>query len=207
MSEITLIEVQKKDKTRCSVYIDGAFYCGIKAEVAVKYRLKAGMQIEKATLDEIQLETEKSVALEKALTHLSATIKTEKQMRDFLAKKGYTQAVIEEVLQKLISYGYINDENYCRSFVNSVRGKGKRAIELELYKRGAKKSAISAVLEGFEEDEDEVLSLAKKHLRDKEITKQNLQKTIKYLMGKGYDYEACKSAIDKIGDLDEDDLF
>ena len=30
MSEITSVETQKKDKTRCSIYIDGAFYCGIK---------------------------------------------------------------------------------------------------------------------------------------------------------------------------------
>ena len=53
MAEITLIEPQKKDKERCNVYVDGVFYCGIKLEVAVKYRLKTGMQIEKSRLDEI----------------------------------------------------------------------------------------------------------------------------------------------------------
>ena len=67
MAEITLIEPQKKDKERCNVYVDGVFYCGIKLEVAVKYRLKTGMQIEKSRLDEIQLETEKSQALDKAM--------------------------------------------------------------------------------------------------------------------------------------------
>ena len=59
MSHITAIEQQQRDKTRCSVYIDGAFYCGLKIEVAVKYRLKPGMEIEKSALDEIQLANEK----------------------------------------------------------------------------------------------------------------------------------------------------
>ena len=76
MAEITSIEPQKKDAKRCNVYVDGRFYCGIKLEVAIKYRLKAGMQIEKSQLDEIQLETEKSQALDKALTHISASPRT-----------------------------------------------------------------------------------------------------------------------------------
>ena len=72
MAEITSIEPQKKDANRCNIYVDGRFYCGIKLEVAVKYRLKTGMQIDVAKLDEIQLETEKSQALDKAMTHISA---------------------------------------------------------------------------------------------------------------------------------------
>ena len=88
MAQITSVEPQIKDKTRCSIYVDGRFYCGIKLEVAVKYRLKAGMEIDKSELDNIQLETEKLQATDKALTHISASPKTEKQLRDFLAKKG-----------------------------------------------------------------------------------------------------------------------
>ena len=90
MSEITSIEPQIKDKERCNIYVDGRFYCGIKLEVAVKYHLRAGMQIEKSKLDEIQLETEKSQAVDKAMTFISASMKTAKQIRDHLAKKGYT---------------------------------------------------------------------------------------------------------------------
>ena len=99
MSQITSIEQQKKDKTRCSVYVDGAFYCGLKIEIAIKHHLKAGMEIEKSRLDKIQLDNEKIQATEKAMNHLSATLKTKKQMSDFLAGKGYTQAVIDYVIQ------------------------------------------------------------------------------------------------------------
>lgn len=204
MAEITSIEPQIKDKTRCSIFVDGRFYCGIKLEVAVKYHLKVGMQIEKSQLDEIQLATEKSQALDKALTHISASMKTKKQIRDFLAKKGYTDAVIGYVMERLEYHNLADDEAYCRAYINSVKGKGKRALEVDLIKRGAEKSAISNALEEVEEDDGEALRMLEKYLRGKDRTKENLYKGYKYLLSKGFSYDTAKSALGKFGGDNED---
>lgn len=200
MSRITSIEQQKKDRTRCSVYIDGAFYCGLKIETAIKYRLKAGMAVEKSMLDEIQLASEKIEATERAMNHLSATLKTRRQMTDFLVSKGYTQAVIDYVVEKLEGYGYIDDYAYCRAYVNSVSGKGKVAIRAALIKRGADRDAIDAALSLMVEDEDEVLAVAQKYMRGKQPTRENLNKTIRHLLSRGYDYDTAKAAVSKLGD-------
>ena len=197
MAEITSIEPQVKDKNRCNVYVDGRFYCGIKLEVAIKYHLKAGMHIEKSQLDEIQLETEKSQAVDKAMTHLSATMKTERQMRDFLAKKGYTEAVCDYVLERLQYYNFIDDYAYCRAYINTVHGKGRRAIEADLIKRKANREAISAVLDEFEEDDGEAYEILQKYLRGKVIDKTNLLKGYKYLLSKGFSYDTAQSAMEK----------
>ncbi len=203
MSEITSIEPQIKDKSRCNIYVDGRFYCGIKLEVAVKYRLKAGMRVDKAELDKIQLETEKSQALDKALTHMSASMKTQKQIRDFLLKKGYVEAVINYVLERLEYYKLIDDAAYCRAYVNSVKGKGKRALEADLIKRGADKRVIEEVLEETVEDEDEAFAILSKYLRGKTVDKQTMYKGFKYLLSKGYGYDTAKAALEKAG-CDED---
>lgn len=197
MAEITSIEPQIKDKNRCNVYVDGRFYCGIKLEVAIKYHLKAGMHIEKSQLDEIQLETEKSQAVDKAMTHLSATMKTERQMRDFLVKQGYTEAVCDYVIERLQYYNFIDDYAYCRAYVNSVHGKGRRAIEADLIKRKASRDAISSVLDEFEENDDEAHEILQKYLRGKEINKVNLLKGYKYLLSKGFGYDTAQSAMEK----------
>lgn len=202
MAKITSIEPQVKDKSRCSVFVDGRFYCGIKLEVAVKHRLKAGTEIDKAELDKIQLETEKAQAVDKALTHISVSPKTEKQMRDFLTKKGYVGAVVEYVMERLHYYGYVDDREYCRAYVNSVSNKSKRAIEVELLKRGADKSAVEEALADFEDDEDNILILLKKYLRGKEPTKENVYKGCRYLVSRGYDYDAVKSASERIDEED-----
>ena len=199
MSTITSLEQQKNDKTRCSVYLDGVFYCGLKIEVAVKYRLKPGMTIEKSELDAIQFENEKVQATERAMNHLSATMKTCRQMRDFLNSKGYTQAVADYVIDKLECYGYIDDYAYCRAYVNSVSGKGKTAIRAALIKRGALREAIDAALDEVEEDEDEVLAVAQKYMRGKSPTRENLNKALRHLISRGFDYDVAKSALSRLG--------
>lgn len=204
MAEITSIEPQKKDAKRCNVYVDGRFYCGIKLEVAIKYHLKSGMQIEKSQLDEIQLETEKSQALDKALTHISLSPKTKKQIADYLSKKGYTEAVQAYVLERLEYYKFVDDYAYCRAYVQSVTGKGKRALEADLIKRGADRKAIEEVLEEIEEDGGEAMKILQKYMRGKEFTKENLYKGFKYLLSKGYSYDTAKSALEELGDGNED---
>ncbi|MGN1060814.1 MAG: RecX family transcriptional regulator [Candidatus Coproplasma sp.] len=201
MSTITSIEPQIKDKSRCSIFVDGRFYCGIKLEVAVKYRLKAGMVVDKAQLDNIQLETEKAQAVDKALTHISASPKTRKQIQDFLSKKGYVDAVIDYVFERLDYYGYADDRQYCRMYAESVSGKSKRAIEAELLKRGIDKDVIEEELADLSDDEDEVLTLLKKYLKGKEPSKENVYKGCRYLISKGYDYDTVKAASERI---DED---
>ncbi|MGN0813490.1 MAG: RecX family transcriptional regulator [Candidatus Coproplasma sp.] len=201
MSTITSIEPQVKDKSRCSIFIDGRFYCGIKLEVAVKYRLKAGMTVDKTFLDNIQLETEKSQALDKALTHISSSPKTRKQIADFLSKKGYVEAVINYVFERLDYYGYADDRQYCRMYAESVSGKSKKAIEVELLKRGVDKGIIEEELADLSNDEDEVFCLLKKYLRGKPLSKENIYKGCRYLISKGYDYDTVKSASERI---DED---
>lgn len=196
MSEITLIEPQVKDKTRCNIYIDGRFYCGIKLEIAVKYKLKAGMQIEKAQLDKIQLETEKSQALDKALTHLSATRKTKRQIAEFLSKKGYTQAIIDYVLEKLEEYKLVDDLDFCRAYIHDARGKGKKMLAAELYRKGAESAAIERALDEYEEDVEDVKKLLKRYMRGKVTDEKNLQKAYKYLLSKGFSYDSAKEAID-----------
>ena len=200
MSEITQISPQVKDKNRCNVYIDGSFYCGMKLETAVKYRLKVGQIVERAYLDEIQLENEKSEAMDKALNFLSASMKTGKQIADYLRKKGYVDAVCRYVVERLEGYGYADDAEYCRAYLSSAsKNKGKRLLEAELRKRGARPECIEAALENLSGGEDAAFSVLTKHMRGREFTRENWSKGFKYLMGKGFDYDEAKSALERLG--------
>ena len=201
VAEITSIEPQKKDKNRCSIYIDGRFYCGLTLQAAIKYRLKAGMHVEKPFLDEIQLETDKNTALDRALTHISASMKTERQISDFLEKKGYTRPVCEYVLERMRYYGFLDDYAYCKAYIGSVSGRGKRLIEADLLKRGASRTAIERALSEFEESGEDARAVAEKYLRGKERTRENLYKAVKYLMSRGFSYDTARSA----ADISEDD--
>lgn len=200
MSTITSIEQQKKDKRRCSIFVDGAFYCGMKIEVAVKNRLKVGQAVDKAMLDDLQMETEKSEALDRAMTHLSASPKTEGQMRTYLSGKGYVPAVVDYVLDKLRGYGYIGDAEYCKNYIQGISGKSKKAIKAQLLKRGVSADVAEEALSDFSDDEEEVAALLEKYLRGKERTRENIYKGCRYLISRGYDYDKVKAAGDRLNE-------
>lgn len=205
MAEITDIAPQVKDKERCNIYIDGRFYCGLKLETAIKHRLKVGDQIELSELDAIQLENERSQALDKAMTHLTHSMKTEKEIRDFLKKKGYVEAVADYAVQKLKEYGFLDDDEYCRHYVSSAgKNKGARLIAYELRRRGAAEESIERALSELSGEDGAAAAVLKKYMRGREFSKENLSKAFRHLMSKGFDYDTAKDALASLGQDAED---
>ena len=207
MNEITAITPQIKDKKRCNIFIDGRFCCGLTLETTVKNRLKVGQTVSVEQLSQMQLESEKNTALDKALTHVSATRKTEKQLRDFLAKKGYLPTVIEYVLEKMRGYNFVNDGEYAEAYVDfSAAKKGTRLIKMELKSKGVAEEDIDAALNGVTEETQvqAALVILQKYMRFKTADRETLAKAFKYLLGKGFDYEVAKSALSAFGDVDEE---
>ena len=208
MGEITALSVQSKDKTRCSVYIDGRFACGLSIEVAVKNRLKVGMQVDDSFLSAIQLEGEKDVALSKALTFVTLTQKTKKQVRDHLTKKGYLPVVVDYVLEKMSDYRFLDDEAYATAYCESAaKKKGKKLIKMELRAKGVEEADMAEALDGVS-DESQLAAaqtILQKYMRGKNTDKETLQKAFRHLLSKGFDYETAKSALAAIFDVEEYD--
>ncbi len=206
MAQITAITPQVKDKERVNVYVDGRFYCGMRLETVMASRLKVGDEIAPERLDEIQEENERAQALDKAMTHLSSTMKTEKQMRDFLKKKGYVDGVCDYVLEKLREYRFVDDAQYCAQYAETAgRNMGARRIALELKQRGADEAAIEGALSGLTGQSEAAKAAAQKYMKNREFTRENLSKTFRYLMGRGFDYETAKEALASLGaDTDEE---
>lgn len=209
MNEITEITPQIKDKTRCNVYVDGRFCCGLTLEAVMKNRLKVGQIVSEERLTEIQLESEKNTAFDKALTHLSSTRKTEKQIREYLMKKGYLPAVIDYVTEKLRSYNFLNDGEYAEAYVESAaKRKGGRLIRMELRGKGVSDGEIDAALEerlGSDREEEAAKEILRKYMRGKETDKATMQKAYRYLMSKGFDYDVAKAALSSYGSCENED--
>ncbi len=208
MNEITQITPQVKDKRRCNIYIDGRFCCGLTLEATVKNRLKVGQIVTEEQLAEIQLESEKNTAFDKALTHMSATRKTEKEIATYLEGKGYLSSVVEYVLEKLRGYNFVNDGEYAEAYVeNAALKKGSRRIRMELRGKGVSDEAIDGALSNREEgsEEEAAKKILEKYMRNKPFDKETLSKAYRYLMGKGFDYEVAKSALVSLGETDDED--
>ncbi len=209
MKTITDIKPQVKNPTRCNIYLDNSFYCGLELETVMRHRLKIGASVSPEDLDEIQAESETMRALDKALNFISRSQKTKKQVSDYLESKGYLEKTIEAVLDKMSAYKFVNDQNYAKDYARSAsKNKGKRLISLELKRKGVSEEDMSEALNDIdgETETEAAVKIAEKYLKNKEKTRENAVKCYKYLLSKGFDYETAKEAADKII-KDEDDNF
>lgn len=199
--EITAITPQVKDKTRCNIEADGRFYCGMKLETVVLGRLKVGMHVTEAELAALQLESEKQTALDKALNHITVSMKTEKEVRDFLRKKGYLDDVIGYVVERMKKYNYLDDAAYAASYAAAaVKKKGKKLIAMELRQKGISEEDIESALSLLSGEEESAKALLEKYLRGKETDAKTLYKAFSYLLSKGYDHETARSALGSLAD-------
>lgn len=206
MAEITGITPQVKDKTRCNIEVDGRFYCGMKLETVMKNRLKVGACVDGESLSRLQLESEKTTALDKALTHISASMKTEMQIRAFLRKKGYLNDVCDYVVEKMREYSFLNDGEYARAYAECAgKKRGRRLIALELRKKGVDEESIEKALSDLSGEKESAINALNKYMRGKQIDRKTLSKGYAYLIGKGYDYDTAKEALSAFGDTEDED--
>jgi len=204
MAKITALSVQEKNKKRCNLFIDGEFFSGVSLETVMKFRLKIGQEIDQKDLADLVFDSEKILALEKAITYTTKALKTKKQVRTYLLGKGYSEDVVWYCIDKLVEYKYIDDTEYAKRFIESTsKNQGKRLTEYKLMMKGVKKEDISVAFENTDvPSKENAKVLAEKHIRNKELTKENVAKTYRYLIGKGFSYEEASYAISFFKDND-----
>lgn len=203
--KITEISPQKKNKGRSNLYLDGVFYCGLDDFTVLKNRLKAGDETEKATIDAIQEESELSSAVEKALDYISRCAKTDRQILQYLEKKGYTYPVRFKVLEKLHSYGYADDKEYARAFVETYSAsRGKLRIKRDLIAKGISSKYAEAALENVGNQKDAAKKTAEKYMRGKTNDMKTRSKCFRYLMSKGFTGAVCAEITGELKDVESD---
>lgn len=191
MPKITDIQIQKKNKTRANVYIDGEFAFALEMLTVMKLGLKIGADVTVDKLNEAVFDSERSVAMDKAFNYLSRGLKTCKQMRDYLIGKDYSVKVVDAVVDKLIEYKYLNDDYYARAYVEqNAATKGERRIKQELQQKGIARSLINdaCAIDGDEASAN-AERLAAKYMRNKPCDIKTLQKLQRYLLSRGYDFD------------------
>lgn len=205
MPKITKLSIQEKNKNRCNVFVDGCFFIALPIELVYKHSLKVGLEIIPREFEQIVFEKERSEALSKATNYVTKTLKTKKQVLEYLLGKGYNQDTVNYCLDKLIEYRLIDDEEYAKRFIESVsKGEGVNLTRYKLMMKGLNKQVIENIYNDAQIDSKEnAKNLAVKRMKNKEINKENLSKTYRYLISKGFTYDDATYAIDCIKEMED----
>ncbi|MBP5193820.1 MAG: RecX family transcriptional regulator [Clostridia bacterium] len=205
MRIVTAITPQVKNAKRCNIFLDGEFFCGLSLETVMKNRLKVGAAVDERTLEKIQLDSERSAAMDKAMTYLSGAVKSEKQTRDYLKEKGYVPLVINYVLEKLKEYGFVDDGDFARRYAETyAEKKGAFLIKKELKTKGIADEISEEALSALGSQSEAAARIAEKYMRGKEADLKTVQKLYRHLLSKGFSYDDAKAAVEAIRSSNED---
>lgn len=183
-----------------SVVFEDNSVIALDAEVAVRFHIARGLTLTPAKLDEIRIEDEKLKARRRLITYLASRKKSTLECRRYLARLGFHEPAISEAIESAKSLGYINDEDYARSFVNTRTKsgrKGPRAVSAELLSKGISREearkATEAMAEPAVQMENARKLAAKKYptLKDEDDPIKAARRLSQHLARRGFDPEIC----------------
>ena len=201
-------------KSRSKVYIDEEFaFVLYKGELRL-YHVREGEELSEEDYNKIILEVLPKRAKLRAMNLLMGREYTREELRRKLASGCYPEQIIEDALDYVESYRYIDDGRYALSYITyHEEDKNRRQIEQKLMQKGISKDTLEKAWQEWEEkggrqDEQAMIEklLQKRHYMRETADIKEQQRTYAFLMRKGFSSEAIRSAIYGAA-MDVRDLF
>ncbi len=169
--------------------VGGVRFCLYKKEAAA-YSLQEGKFLSEEDWQEIRSEILLMRAKKRALYLLQKMDRTEKQLRDKLRETDYPEDIIEEAIDYVSSFHYIDDDRYAANYVHyHQEKKSKTQLKLDLMRRGISSEQIE---HAFEEEltvtSEELIKnwLIKKQYDPNHCDDGQRRKLYQFLLRKGF---------------------
>lgn len=130
-----------------------------------------------------------SVARAIVLRMLTAAPRSRQQLADALARRNVPPDVAEQVLDRFVEVGLIDDAEYARMLVRSrreSRALARRALAVELRRAGIGPADADAALEGVDDDEELARELLRRRWRTDVDPRTQARRALAMLGRKGY---------------------
>ncbi len=206
---VTALELQKKNKDRVNVYLDGEFAFGLPAIEAA--RLRKGQLLSDSEIAELKDRDELARATDRAMHFLSYRPRSIAEIRRNLVEKEIAEAVIDAVLARLQELGYADDLAFARFWIGNrqeFKPLGTRALRFELREKGVPNPVIDEALADVNAHEAAYRAIQEKARRMAGQDRRSVRTRLgAFLSRRGFDYETARQAVDRaLEELDAENV-
>ena len=200
---MTITDIVEFDKKRCKVFIDAEFAFVLYRGELKEYGIKTGAEISETVYEEII-----SVVLSKrcklrAMNLLQKKDYTTRQLRDKLEEGLYPKELVDEAIEYVKSYKYLDDERYARDYIAyHISTRSKNRIVQDLITKGISKDMLMPIIEELYDEEssdveiDQVKALlVKKHYDPDTTDFKEKQKIMAFLLRRGFQMSTIRKAM------------
>ncbi|MBU3877940.1 recombination regulator RecX [Faecalicatena sp. AGMB00832] len=197
---MTVTKLESVMKTKYKVFLDGEFaFVLYKGELS-RYGIREGIQVEDELREKVMNEVILKKAKLRAMHLLEDMDRTESGLRDKLKQGLYPEEAVEGAIQYVKSFGYIDDLQYARRFIESRKHmKSRREIYAQLCSKGVSSDKIELAFEDCYEmggEKEAILQvIRKKKVDPTQATEEEMRRLYGYLARKGFRYDDIRQVI------------
>ncbi len=203
------------DKNRSRIWLDNEFAFVLYKGELRRFKIEKGSELGNEQYREIMEDILPKRARLRAMNLLLKRTYSEKGLRDKLKESFYPGEIIDDALDYVIGFGYIDDKRIAEEYIRIHLGdKSRNTIIGDLKRRGISPDIVKSAFEecsdeGFEQDE---VALARNLLRKKgyeqgcRYERKEYAKFYSFLMRKGFDPDTVRQAMgsdDIVQDFEE----
>ena len=206
---MVIVKLEKKPRYKnvYYVYFDNGERIEVFDEFLIIYHLKVGVELSEDKIKQIQFLSQEKIGQQYCVQTLARGMKTKKELTQKLKEKGIcNNEVINKILSKISSYGYLDDEKFAQNYISMQKNRmGTNKIKFELEQKGVDYKTINKYISQIENEEEVALLLAQKYMRNKENSYKNKTKLYSHLVSKGFTYEIISKVLQNFSWQLEDD--
>jgi regulatory protein len=201
---ISRITAQVRDPERVSLFIDGEFAFGLPAIEVMKRGLKSGDELTQTDIEQLLAVDEIERAVTAALTFVSYRPRSEREVRDRLRLRDFSQPAIDEAVERMRGWMYLDDQAFARWWVENRsehRPRGKRLLAGELRTKGVSSEVINEVIDGADIDElPAAREVARKRMNSLSgLDRQTQERRLgSYLARRGYGWDVVRPVLKEL---------
>lgn len=146
------MEIVKFKKSKSNLYemmLDNGLSFKLYDDVIVKYNLLVNKKFDDKFFEDVRNYNDSLDAYYLSIKYLNTKMRSEKELKKYLAKKNISQEHIESTIKRLNSEGYLNHETYIKSYINDAynfANNGPLKIKSSLKDLGFKEEEITPYL-------------------------------------------------------------
>jgi len=207
---ITALKIQKRNRNRVNIYLDGLYSFSLVSHLAVP--LRRGQILSDKEIACLKEKDEFHRVYERATKFIAYRPRSKAEVRRRMERQGVAPDLVESVMEKLVTVGLIDDAEFARLWVENretFRPRSRRMLRYELQQKGLNKDIVAQVLEQVDEEESARRLALQKGERLSHLDWETFHKKLMgYLTRRGYSYalarRVVKEAWQSLSESDED---
>ena len=197
---ITALTLQKRNRQRVNVFLDGEYSFGLARIVAAW--LEVGQVISDEKIAQLRADDEREVAYQRALRLIQHRPRSENEIRQLLRRHAVPEGAADEAIERLRQSGLVDDAGFAQTWVENradFHPRSRRALAYELSRRGIDAQVIEQSLGAIDDDRMAYHAAQRQARKYKDLEWNDFrQKMYRYLAQRGFNYEASAQAIGKV---------